>query len=223
MCLTGLECRSGLCVQADPDDTGDASTLSAESDADASASTEAGPSGSDTNDTGATSTAGDTASGGCQGSDGTIDCPCLGGNDCLGDLECDSEQTCVCLSGTACGDSDCVEDFETDNRHCGTCGNECTVFLGSLGACAQGECAPTWGECVPAEQATTCDAICREQGETCVVQGCGQGPWTWIKYATDFSCEEDTSIENGQDACDADLATALEPMPGEYMRCCCTQ
>ena len=37
MCLTGLECRSGLCVQADPDDTGDASSMTAESDADASA------------------------------------------------------------------------------------------------------------------------------------------------------------------------------------------
>jgi hypothetical protein len=223
VCLAGLECRSDLCVQLDPTGTSSAESTSAESDADASMSAETGPSSSAATDADAGSSAGDTMTGGCQGTDGTIDCPCLAGNDCLGDLECDSEQTCVCLSGTPCGDSECVADFQADNRHCGRCGNECTVFLDSIGRCEQGECLPTWSDCVPANEATTCDAMCQAQGETCVPTGCTREGETWIEYNDASSCEEDDVYATGADDCSTDLASVIDPTLDPYVRCCCTQ
>jgi hypothetical protein len=223
VCLAGLECRSDVCVPLDPGDTSSAPGTSDDGDADASASSEAGPSSSAATDAEAGSSAGDTMSGGCQGTDGTIDCPCLAGNDCLGDLECDGEQTCVCLNGTPCGESDCVADVQADNRHCGRCGNECTVFLDSIGQCEQGECLPTWSECVPGAEATTCDAICQAQGQTCVPAGCTPESETWIEYVSARACEQDTVFAMGTDDCSTDLATVIEPTLDPYMRCCCTQ
>ncbi len=211
-------------MQLDPTDTGSPESTSAESDADASMSAEAGPSSSAATDADAGSSAGDTTSGGCQGTDGTIDCPCLAGNDCLGDLECDSEQTCVCLSGTPCGESDCVEDLQTDSRHCGTCGNECTTFIGPVGGCNQGECLPTWSDCVDADEASmTCAQICEAQGRTCVEQGCTAAGETWIEYNDASSCENDDVYAMGTDDCGTDLASVIEPTLDPYVRCCCTQ
>jgi hypothetical protein len=222
VCLAGLECRSDLCVQLDPTGTSSAESTSAESDADASMSAEAGPSSSAATEAG--SSAGDTMSGGCQGTDGTIDCPCLAGNDCLGDLECDGEQTCVCLNGTPCGESDCVDDLQTDNRHCGSCGNECTVFLNGVGHCSEGECAPTWSDCIPGERATTCDAVCKAEGRACVDQGCGPAAETWIEYGDELACEDEQFAEAGADDCSTDLATVIDDkLLTPYVRCCCTQ
>jgi len=194
-------------MSADASMSGDASSTA---DGSATSSADAGDSSAD-----------DTTSGGCQGSDGTIECPCLAGNACLGDLTCDSQRNCVCLSGTPCGQSDCVVDFETDNRHCGSCGNACVTHHNeTVGYCAQAQCTPTLSNCVPSAMATTCDSICQAEGRTCVEQGCGSNDRTWFSYGGADVCQSAEDLgSTGSEPCSTDLSTVLFQ---DYVRCCCT-
>jgi hypothetical protein len=212
-CFPGLMCVSDVCVQQGPGAT------SADGSSSASGEVTMDPSVVPETASDEVSSAGSTTTSGCVGTDGTIDCPCLAGDECLGDLECDSQQTCICLSGTPCGDSDCVDDFQVDNRHCGTCGNACMTFAGPIGYCALGECPPTLSDCVAAAEAGTCDAVCEAQGRTCVSEGCGPDGDTWVEYAFQGSCEEDSPEGTGTQSCADDLSSLLEQ---PFVRCCCT-
>lgn len=211
-CLPGLMCLSGLCVR--PSTTATATDTSEETSgpSDTQSTTEMADSGS-----GPGADTGETGNDGCQGADGTIGCPCFAGNECLGDLTCNAEQTCICATGTACGESDCVEDFQTDNRHCGRCGNACTI-VGTFGACEDGVCPPGLSDCVPAEEVTTCELVCQSQGRECVAEGCGP-EFSWTQYPSELSCEENSIEGAGFDACTVDISASLI---FDYVRCCCT-
>lgn len=213
-CFVGLQCLSGTCVQSG------VATSSGETDETSMPPMTGDDATADDTATDGPGMTGDTtSSGGCQGSDGTIDCPCLGDGGCQGDLECDSNQVCVCLSGTPCGDSDCVADFQTDDRHCGTCGNACQGFGASIGYCTAGVCPPTLSDCVPSDQATTCDAICQAQGRECATMSCGDEGFSWIDYANDVACERNAIESFGFDGCADDLGVLVEQ---DFVRCCCT-
>lgn len=222
-CFAGLACLSNICVSPTPGDTSASEEASASTDPTSSGSVSADPTATSDDGTADAATGGsteETASGGCQGTDGTINCPCLAGNACQGDLTCDSQQTCICLSGDVCGESDCVDDFLTDDRHCGVCGNACAVFgNNTIGRCTLGECAPTMSNCAPKDGVTTCDAICEAEGRSCVEQGCGQGNnmFTWLDYALEDLCDTDKYSGGGFGACS-------EPPDGglDVVRCCCT-
>ncbi|MCX4247460.1 hypothetical protein [Paraliomyxa miuraensis] len=217
-CFAGLVCLSGLCVR--PQDTTATSTATATSTVGETSSANGTASTSEDADSSGSASADTTEGvGGCQGTDGTASCPCLAGNECLGDLTCDSNQTCICLSGTPCGDSDCVEDFQTDNRHCGSCGNACTTFAQVIGACTDGECSPTLSDCVPTSEVTTCDAVCAAQGRSCVAQGCGPSSVSWVQYGNAGSCDRHTPQGTGVNACTDDLSAVVVQ---DFLRCCCT-
>lgn len=68
---------------------------------------------------------------------------CNGNNDCAGDANC-INGVCSCLGGSPCsgGETCCApqgcRDLDTDNQHCGTCGESCNFGM----SCNNGVCTP---------------------------------------------------------------------------------
>jgi hypothetical protein len=121
-------------------------------------------------------------------------------------------------SGDA-GDAGCG-DTTSDPNHCGGCGVVC-----EFGDCVDSTCQPGLStDCfgVGLDTTTTCDDICREQGGTCVENGCGGDsgdPYTWAAYGGELTCERMSSVLGVVDRpCDVRVNETDAPL---WIQCCC--
>ncbi len=118
-------------------------------------------------------------------------------------------------------------DLETDNDNCGTCGNECPVWLEDTpweaGTCQAGECGPTWTQCLDRSLfVANCEEFCVDFGRTCVAGGCSG--FTALLYDVNATnvCElDDPPNLTMSGAC-------TDPIPWEqtiewnrFAMCCC--
>lgn len=124
----------------------------------------------------------------------------------------DIDLTLTCAEGSAC-DGVCT-DIMTSADHCGTCGKSCEA------GCDSGQCAPRFGECIgPDSGFATCDAYCASSGESCVDNGCGDNPATFLGYDQSKDCEAESGATPIHDAC----GMAQTWGAGRFsIRCCCT-
>lgn len=119
----------------------------------------------------------------------------------------------TCAEGSACGGV--CTDIMASADHCGTCGKACE------GGCDAGQCAPKFGECIKMDSGfATCDDYCAGAGETCVDNGCGDNPATFLGYSAVMDCDQQvpgaTPIHDG---CDQLQTWGI----GRFViRCCCT-
>jgi hypothetical protein len=127
-------------------------------------------------------------------------------------------------------------DFMTDDRNCGTCGNECgVVWPGTdytVGGCVAGECGPVWSKPLlmphPPE-VLTCNDVCGLDDRKCLPRACADltgyvcvgleeygatcnlgNPKNFPPIEVVTDCDESVPYPNGLD--DTDQA---------YLGCCC--
>lgn len=114
-----------------------------------------------------------------------------------------------------CGEN-CV-DVMSDDANCGTCNNVCSVVF-DVGACVDGECQPTWSQCVPSDPLVLCSEVCQAEGFV----GCGQcGPAelsvNWFSFPSD--CDDNLPIAGQTSMC----PSQPESVQSNFYRCCCEQ
>ncbi|KIG17903.1 Endo-1,4-beta-xylanase A precursor [Enhygromyxa salina] len=117
-----------------------------------------------------------------------------------------------CEAGETWCDGICV-DTSIDLEHCGSCGHACEVVDGN-GACSEGVCAPTLGNCVATgEPLVSCSEACAAQGKVCAAGGCGGRTLTW--HGNLDSCNSFIGSAGG-----GPCSLPTEPVTN-YYRCCC--
>lgn len=123
----------------------------------------------------------------------------------------------TCAGGCA-WDGTCP-DTQTDDEHCGTCGNACEIDEYDFGHCEAGACTPRMSQCVMgAADPASCDEVCNAQGETCSPVGCGDDNLTLIEYF-DSDCNDSEYIYFFDELC----TYPNEPLTFGNYRCCCEQ
>ena len=116
-------------------------------------------------------------------------------------------------------------DLMTDPLNCGECGNECYIrFEGSdweAGGCVEGECAPTWSDCVHLSIANNCDEICTGQGKVCAAGACANHTAAFMPGGLDPICNLDIypPVATMMGPCDEPWPEDLEEPLNVY--CCC--
>jgi hypothetical protein len=124
--------------------------------------------------------------------------------------------TLNCGTGAACGGT-CV-DLMSNDSHCGACGAAC-LMNASVGGCANGQCANSWGECfTQGDGFASCDAYCSSIGQSCVANGCVSRT-QWL-YGSLDGCETELDAPNNGNPLCGDIL--LWVSTSDAARCCCT-
>lgn len=114
--------------------------------------------------------------------------------------------------------------LQTDNQHCGECGNECIVWYEGTdleaGTCAEGQCGPTWTECDSGFE--TCAERCASTGQTCNEGGCAEVSGLIIDVPGFDACN--VLLHSKTSILECDDLISWEPSDASDIReavCCC--
>ena len=135
-------------------------------------------------------------------------------------------EACECVDG-ACFDalqcwkglctSECNENPDTNDEHCGgECGNACTI-TGEYGGCEGGVCQPHLSDCFSTQGGPSCPAICSASGFECTT--CDDFPY--FGFGSEDDCE---ALIDGEPfpifppSCDV---TPFYSTNQSWARCCC--
>lgn len=115
-------------------------------------------------------------------------------------------------------------DTTSDPKNCGTCGHACRSQ--DTGACVNGQCAPSLGDCFQQSAFSTCDAYCASINETCASSSCmaAGALSTWLEWTDRSLCRLATTPlrRSGAATCSNDLSASDPGNPTALYRCCCT-